>query len=260
MDLFKNIQVGEKTDIGLQRENNEDNYLIVNQNNDRYDTQRYGLMFAVADGMGGHVAGETASQMACDGLPEYYEITKIDGKDIIVSEELLEHLEKLIHRVHEKILQFSNENEGYGGMGTTLSVLVLVETKALIAHVGDSRIYRVREDVIEQLTKDHTEAQVLIDLGRLKPEMAADYPRKHLLMQAIGVAYGLKQVHTRLEEVRKGDVFMLCSDGLHDMLTDEETKTVLKEITSPQAACDRLVDMALERGGRDNVTVIVVRI
>lgn len=261
MGIFKNILIGEKTDQGLKRENNEDSYVIVDQSLQGHDVHHFGLLFAVADGMGGHVAGETASRMACEKLVAMYytdesKATETTGDSGITGR----HLEQVIHRVNEEIVQYSEENDGLEGMGTTLSVLILLEGEALIGHVGDSRIYRLRGETFRQLTVDHTEVQALVEMGRLKPERAANHPRRHILTQAVGVEDELEEVFTQLEKLEEGDVFLLCSDGLHDMVANEEIREILLANPAPQGACDALVGRALENGGEDNVTVIVVRI
>ena len=259
MEQIENILVGEATNTGRKRENNEDNYLVVDASRKGADTDLFGYLFAVADGMGGHVAGETASRMACDALMRYYD-REYEPMGVNEPEILLERIEKVIRDTHREILAYAEEHEECDGMGTTLSVLVLLDNKALIGHVGDSRVLRLRADRLEQLTVDHTEVQALIDMGRLKPERAATHPRRHILTQAIGVEDALEQIFTRIAKVNPGDVFLLCSDGLHDMVADDDIRQIIVANPAPQASCNRLVEMALENGGEDNVTVIVVRV
>lgn len=254
------ILYGVKTDKGLNREINEDSYIIIDENNGENSIKDSGLLFAVADGMGGHVAGEKASSMACELLRDPHLIAeqKDTGEDFFRLR--VKELENKLHDINNMVLRSSEENEEYSGMGTTLTSLVLMNDKALIAHVGDSRIYRSRGDHFEQLTADHTEVQALIDMGRLKPERAAIHPRRHILTQAIGIDDKLEDVFTRMEDLSEADIFLLCSDGLYDMVQDKEIKKILNENLTPQAACERLVEAALENGGEDNVTVIVVKI
>jgi PPM family protein phosphatase len=258
MVLFENIMTGEKTDKGHKRKNNEDNYIIVDPNDPHIDVKGYGLLFAVADGMGGHAAGETASRMACKGLLNaYYE----GGHENVESPAGLPgHLERAVQGVNRALYKFTEHNTEYAGMGTTLSVVVFVKAEAIIAHVGDSRIYRLRDDVLEQLTPDHTQARAMVEMGRMTPEQAKEHPLRHMLTQAVGTEPELEEVFTRAVTVREGDLFLLSSDGLYDMVPDGAIASVLREIPSPQAACDRLVEMALEAGGEDNVTVLVVRV
>jgi len=259
MIKFQNVKVFVKTDIGLKRETNEDNYLVVDGSRKSNSTENKGMMFAVADGMSGHVGGEIASKMACEGLRKYYSSEICDNVDEIKDsyEIKLKELEGIIFEIDSTISNFGERKKEYEYMGTTLSVLVLIKEKALIAHVGDSRIYRFRHDNLEQLTEDDTMAQLSVEMGLLKPEEAISHPLRHTLIQALG--QGIDEVHSRIEDIKRGDLFLLCSDGLYDMVPDDSIRTILL-YTTPQKACDRLVDEALKNGGRDNVTVMVVRI
>ncbi len=256
MKRLENIRACAKTDIGLKRENNEDSYLIVDNSNRDYDTRTKGMIFAVADGMGGHLAGETASKMACEGLYDYYSETADVQDGMSFPESRLRLLEKVIRNTHDKILSFGEKNDECRNMGTTLSVLVLVHKAALLAHVGDSRIYRLRNGAMDQLTEDHTMAQLSVEMGYLKPDEIANHPMRSALTQAIGG--GLDEVQTRTEKIKKGDIFLLCSDGLYNAVADEEIMGILRDCYPPHDACDQLVRKALRGGGKDNVTVIVI--
>jgi protein phosphatase len=143
-------------------------------------------------------------------------------------------------------------------MGTTLSVMVLIKNRALIAHVGDSRIYRLRRDLLEQLTEDHTFAQVFLQKGYITPETASKHSIRHVMTQAVG--HGIEDMFLKMQMVEKGDIFLLCSDGLHDMLSDLEIKNVLSKSYALKDKCNRLIAKALEMGGKDNVTVIVIQV
>jgi serine/threonine protein phosphatase PrpC len=145
-------------------------------------------------------------------------------------------------------------------MGTTLSALVLTENKALIAHVGDSRIYRCRKNTSERMTVDHTKSQALIDLGQILPEDENNSCCGHILTQALGGYDDLDTVFTRVEDIEKGDVFLLCTDGLHGLLTDSEIQEILVKNSLPQTNCDALVQAAIQKGGDDNITVIVIQV
>jgi len=256
MNEIFNISSAGKTDIGLKRKNNEDRYLIIDNKDTGYDFYRLGKMFAVADGMGGHLAGETASRMACDALLAYY--NEGSAENHLSPENLSIRLENVIHTASKQISDFAYENREYAGMGTTLSVLILHKENALIAHVGDSRIYRVRGDEFKQLTTDHTQVQEMVDMGQLTLEEAAYHPLRHILTHAVGRETGSGTVYTCIEQLQEKDVFLLCSDGLHDMMSDVEIKKVFLKGPSPQAACEKLVAQALKHGGKDNVTVVVV--
>ncbi|MCD4678709.1 MAG: Stp1/IreP family PP2C-type Ser/Thr phosphatase [Desulfobacula sp.] len=240
------------TDQGLKRENNEDSFLIVEKNQKSCDTITMGSMYAVADGMGGHAAGETASKMACKGLMNYYQNNEI------LSDHFLGRLEKITSSTDKEILAHSKEYPEMTGMGTTLSVLVIHESDAFIAHIGDSRIYRVRNNDMEQLTKDHTQVQQLVDMGRLTEEEALTHYLRHVITQAVGTRKGYKDIYVRQEKTKSGDRFLICSDGLHDMLSNNEIEKILTLNQTPKALCKKLIYKALQNGGKDNVTVVIV--
>ncbi|MBW1959816.1 MAG: Stp1/IreP family PP2C-type Ser/Thr phosphatase [Deltaproteobacteria bacterium] len=249
-----------KTDIGRWRKNNEDHYLIIDDASKGFDTHRYGSMFVVADGMGGHAAGEVASKMACKQMTNYY-YRIIDGPSAPPSSQtLLNRIEAVILKANRNIYLHGQRNKEYYGMGTTLSVLVLWGSFGLIGHVGDSRIYRQRDRVLEQLTVDQTEVQALVEKGYLTPAQAAIHPYRNILLQAVGVSEDLEEVFTRIEAVKPGDVYLLCSDGLHDMVSDEGIQRVLNDYPDPQQACEHLIELALKYGGKDNVTTVVVQV
>ncbi|HID69020.1 MAG TPA: serine/threonine-protein phosphatase [Desulfobacterales bacterium] len=243
------------SDKGLRRENNEDNYLV-----DTSDTKA-GQIFAVADGMGGHAAGETASRIVCHELKEQWHAgftALADQQDD--NDELVFLMEKIIYTVHKKILGFAEKNPDLFGMGCTLSSLILRDSRGLIGHVGDSRIYRFRAGVLEQLTKDHTELQRYIDLGRLTKEEAASHHLRHILSQAIGgKSDSFSRAFTLVFDVEPGDIFLLCSDGLYDMTGDAMIEEVLAAGLDLQETGDKLLQKALDKGGKDNVTLLLVK-
>lgn len=258
--MFENVSHFEKSDIGLHRHNNEDSYLVVDQYCTHYDLHKFGLFFVIADGMGGHAAGEIASKMACEeAVSGYYNGVVIleNGND--ECELKVRRLKKAFWSAHNKIVDFAKEHDELRGMGTTLSALVLTDDKAFIAHVGDSRIYRFRNHSCERMTIDHTECQVLIDNGKIRPEQENNHCYRHIITQAIGGGGDPASVFTRVESIQRGDRFLLCTDGLHDLVTDNEIENILIEHSSPQATSDELVNAAIGKGGNDNVTVIVVQ-
>jgi len=258
MNFYRDIKACGKTDIGLFRENNEDSYLIVDPGNETYDVVHRGLLFAVADGMGGHAAGEVASKMACEGLLEYYEPSidqETESSDLVFR---LEQLRRVIHKTNEEIYRYAQTHPEFSGMGTTLSVLILSPETAIIGHVGDSRIYRFRNRNLKQLTMDHTEVQAMIDTGYLTPDEAAVHPFRHALLQAVGTMAELEAIDTGIEPVQQGDLYLLSTDGLHDSISEEDIEQTLRETGDIHIACDRLVDLALKKGGRDNITLIII--
>jgi serine/threonine protein phosphatase PrpC len=259
--MIGNVSHCEKSDIGLQRRNNEDRFFIVDQDCHHYDRQRFGMFFVVADGLGGHAAGEIASEMACEeAVSAYYSDGTVFPGDSDPGEPKIQRLERSIWSAHYKIIQAARENEELHGMGTTLSALVLTDDKALIAHVGDSRIYRCRNNACERMTTDHTNNQVLIDTGQIRPEHENKDYGGHILTQALGGYGDLDAVFTRVEDVESGDRFLLCTDGLHGHVTDDEIRGILRENSFPKTTCDKLVQAAIGKGGHDNVTVIVVQV
>jgi len=258
MDITKNAQVCAKTDVGLKREQNEDCYLIINRETKDIDIQNHGMMFAIADGMGGHAGGEIASKMACQGMADYYseKTDLLEGPGYFKAK--LEHLKSSVYNVHNKIIEYGRINREFEDMGTTLSILVLTKNKALIAHVGDSRIYRLRQGFLEQLTEDHSMAQLFIEMGYLTPEKVANHPIRHVMSQAVG--QGVENIFLKIEKVEQGDTFLLCSDGLFGMVPDNEIRDVLLHNPAIKDQCRRLVARALDNGGQDNVTVMVVQV
>lgn len=259
--MFETISHFAKSDTGLLRHNNEDSFLIVDGHANHDDLVRYGMMFVIADGMGGHAAGEIASRMACkEVVSEYYGDDGPFHDPADTGDMNLTKLEKTIWSVHRKLIACSREKDELRGMGTTLSALALANDKAYIAHVGDSRIYRVRNHSCERMTIDHTKNQALLDTGKIRPEEENNHYYGRIITQALGGYDDLAEVYTRVEDVRRGDRFLLCTDGLHDLVTDGEIQEFLRENPSPQTACDELVEAAIRRGGSDNVTVIVVSV
>jgi len=240
------------TDQGLKRENNEDSFLIVEKNQENCDTITMGSLFAVADGMGGHAAGETASKMACKGLMVYYQ-----NKNNL-SDNFIERLKKVFSSTDKEILSYSKEYPELTGMGTTLSVLLIHESDAFIAHIGDSRIYRLQNNSLEQLTKDHTKVQQLIDMGKLTKEETLNYHLRHVITQAVGTPKGYRDLYIRKEKINFGDRFLICSDGLHDMVSNKEIEKILTLNLTPKQLCQNLIFKAYQNGGKDNITVLIV--
>ena len=258
MEIRQKAKVCAKTDIGFKRKRNEDRYLILDDETEFISIKHYGRLYALADGMGGHAGGEIASKMACQGMADYYSEIKNDQDDSDYFRVKLQHLKSTLYAVHNKIIEYGQVTKEYEDMGTTLSVMVLLKNKALIAHVGDSRIYRLRGNCFEQLTEDHTFAQIFLQKGYITPKVASEHPIRHIMTQALGK--GIEDIFLKMEKVNRGDTFLLCSDGLHDMLSDLEIKNVLSKSYALKDKCNRLIAKALEMGGKDNVTVIVVQV
>lgn len=234
------------TDIGLVREHNEDVWAAHVEEG----------LFILADGMGGHSAGEIASKEATRFL---YDLFK-EWKGPPPSDDEAEAFFKdAYHRVNTVIYEKGLQNEELKGMGTTLCSLFFYNQSALIAHVGDSRIYRFRKNRLQQLTEDHSLVSELLSLGAMNAAEAETFPYKHILTRAIGTQ---PRVESTVESTSAlpHDTFILCSDGLTNYVTYEQLEKVLKENTPLARKGQTLVDLAMEQGGGDNVTLILITI
>lgn len=242
------------TDVGVVREHNEDSAHVDGEHH----------FFVVADGMGGHAAGEVASAMAVQKVREALEQARPDivrfskEPDEERRKSLVKALEAAVLEAHKAVYERGIAETDKHGMGTTLDVVLIAGPEAFVAHVGDSRTYLVREGQANQITTDHTVAEVLVIEGKLSPEEALHSPLRTILVNAIGVApdVGIEMAHIQL---RVGDQLLLCSDGLHDYFPNhEELAYHLSEEEEPRELLARLIDMAKERGGHDNITGIIV--
>jgi serine/threonine protein phosphatase PrpC len=244
-----------RTDVGVVREHNEDSAHV--------DTGY--RFFIVADGMGGHAAGEVASAMAVQTVRETLEQA---GKEIAAfavrpdeegRKELVTLLETAVRAAHRSVFERGSRETDKQGMGTTLEVVLVAGNEAFIAHVGDSRTYLVREGRAVQITTDHTVAEVLVLEGKLSVEEAQMSPLRTILVNAIGVApdVGIEMAHVQLQP---GDEILLCSDGLHDYFPGEQEIADRLTARAPDDALAELVELAKERGGHDNITGIVVHV
>lgn len=259
--MYENVSYCVKSDVGLRRHSNEDHFLIADPSCNRHNLKQLGISFVIADGLGGHAAGEIASRTACEEvISAYYRDDLPLQSHADADEWKVRKLERAIRSAHDKIIHLATENGALRGMGTTLSALVLTESKALIAHVGDSRIYRRRNDLAEKMTIDHTKSQALIDTGEILPEYENNFGCGHILTHALGGYDDLTAIFTRTEDVRSGDLFLLCTDGLHGLVPDHEIQRILIKNSTPQTTCDALVQAAIRKGGDDNITVIVVQV
>ncbi|MBM4371965.1 MAG: serine/threonine-protein phosphatase [Deltaproteobacteria bacterium] len=247
---------GHNSHPGRRRTSNEDKLLVVPEEN----------LFAVADGMGGHAAGELASTLCVDALREWYDLTR--GLEpsawplppAAVDDPLSHRLVIGIRRGHERILETMKKHPQLRGMGTTVVASWFVADRVLIAHVGDSRCYRLRGGRIEQLTRDHSLVNALRDRFELNQEQEARArDMSHILVRALGVeddAYA--DVDLLVLAPEPHDTFLLCSDGLTDEVRDLELLSILGQEDAPGRAAARLIRRANERGGRDNISAIVV--
>ncbi len=230
------LRVCALTDVGKVRAVNQD-ALVVDENL---------LLYGVADGMGGHNGGEIASAGARDGL-----IAHLTGKA-----PSLDALRDAITQVNADLFRQQAEDEKLSGMGTTLSVLWMSEHFAYLGHVGDSRIYRLREGKLEQMTDDHSLVGELMRAGYLTPEQAENHPNKNVILRAVGTEEGI-DVDLAVEERQPGDQWLICSDGLHGLVSDSKIEAIMT-VNTPDAATNLLMEAALAAGGRDNISVVIL--
>ncbi len=233
-----------RTDVGIVRSGNEDNYLMIP---DR-------ALFIVADGMGGHAAGEVASEMAVRIIAR--EVGAVEGENDQAAADRLRHA---IREANAAIFERTLTEHDKRGMGTTATALLLHGRHYLIGQVGDSRAYLLRNGTLSQLTKDHSYVQEQVDAGYLSAEEARTHPYSNVITRCVGANDDVAP-DTYLGTVRTGDLFLLASDGLTGMLDDPELHRVLQSTDDPQALVDTLVAEANRLGGLDNITAIIVRI
>ena len=273
------ISVAGLTDVGRQRELNEDRfYYKVVQSSDEGPL----ALLVVADGMGGHLAGEVASQWAVGTLkrelaplfrPQDPSVTRrLDAEALgavgsgatvrLEETDLARLLQHAVARANQVLLGYARKHsEEAGDMGSTLTLVVVEDGRATVAHVGDSRAYLWRAGQIRQLTEDHSVPGALLKQGRIGPEEARDHPHRHILYRCLGLQPKLEVDLYPSMLLEPGDVLLLCSDGLWDMVyPDERLAGYLASEAGPLAICRRLVDAANEAGGEDNITVLLARV
>lgn len=228
-------KIYQATNVGKVRKNNEDSLIVIEPE-----------IFVVADGMGGQAAGEVASKILVDTVKNFLPL---------IPEPLDEEiLTKSILKANAQILRAARENKIYRGMGTTATILHIYKNRAYYAHIGDSRLYRVRNKTLEQITEDHSYVETLVRRGELTPAEARVHPMKNILTQAVGADENIS-VDSGSLRLDTEDIFLLCTDGLTNMVTDEDILKILLESKNP---ADDLIQAALNGGGHDNISVIVV--
>lgn len=232
------FETGAATHVGRVRKANEDSYVVVPE---------VGL-WAVADGVGGHEAGQLASQTVTSYLASI--------GPAVSQEDQLARFEDRILKSNDRIRAMMEESGG-GIMGTTIAAVLIFDHQFSAVWAGDSRVYRIRNNAIEQVSHDHSEVQELIDQGIIKPEEAKTWPRRNVITRAIGI-YDDPDLEVNRGAIEPGDLFVVCSDGLTGHVPDDEICRMASSQRS-QDACDALIDLVLERGGTDNVSVIIVR-
>ena len=245
------VEVAGLSDIGCQRENNKDSYLYWEPSGDD-EFQRKGRLAVIADGMGGHEGGQEASRMAVETVREIYDQAFHDDPQAALMESFA--------AAHARIQDFAERNPVFHGMGTTCTAMVLRGRQLYFAHVGDSRLYLVRDARILRLTRDHSYVSRLVENGIVRAEDAEKHPQRHILTAALGA--GREVAIDGAEQglpLHEGDELLLCTDGLWGVVSEQELETAVSGNT-PAESCAALVSLARQRGGPDNITVQVLRV
>lgn len=248
------IDVAGQSHVGMKRNHNEDNYLLLPEEQ----------LFCVADGMGGHSSGEIASKIAVDELAEFFKMTSADGdatwpykmdKSLNYDENRLSTAIKLANM---RIFERAANDAKYRGMGTTIVTVFFNKNQLYVGHVGDSRVYHFRAGVLKQLTEDHSLLNDYLKAKKLTPEEIEAFPHKNVIVRALGMKDTVQVDVSRLEP-QDGDLVLLCSDGLSGMVTDKTIQETLSQVDNLEHACSTLIDLANANGGNDNVTCILAR-
>jgi serine/threonine protein phosphatase PrpC/tetratricopeptide (TPR) repeat protein len=243
------LQYSGRSDIGMVRSENQDSFGKFPENDlDLYSEK--GQLFIVADGVGGHTGGKEASRMAVNIIGDIYFNSDSPNKNSL----LKEAIEEANFRIYKK----ASGSTEFTRMATTCSTLLLKENTGTIGHVGDSRVYKIENDSIEQLTRDHTQVQEMLREGILTDKEAENYPSKSVLARAVGADEKVKVDLIENVPLRKGQIFVMCSDGLGKVSPDEILNIVPRN--SPGKSCETLIGLANERGGKDNITVLIIKV
>jgi protein phosphatase len=242
----ENLRILAKSDIGKAREMNQDSYYVS-------DLEDGIKLYILADGMGGYKGGEVASKLAVDCTRKYI---CNNFKDIPKEkEEILRLISSSMEYANLRVFEKSQEIEELKDMGTTLDVCIIYNNKVFIGHVGDSRVYRIRKNIIRKLTTDHSYVEKLVREGTITKEEAYHHPKKNMLMKALG-CNSLVEPDVMYKGFFKDDILLMCSDGLTNMLKDNEIYDIL--LKNPENPEEKLIEKANEQGGSDNITVVIV--
>ena len=260
------VHVFGKTDLGRTRDHNEDRFLVADLTRREasllpqvrdHEVGERGSLLVVADGMGGAAAGELASEMATEAL--YGQLVTTWNVDPEPSAQRFAYrLKEAVEVANSRIHAHATAHPELRGMGTTMTAVGVLGDQVFLTQVGDSRAYLVRNGTAHQLTKDQSLTQRLVEAGELTEEEAARSERRNIILQALGPDPRVK-VDLTFQELRRGDVLVLCSDGLSGQVDKEEIAGIAGSATDLQVACDRLIDLANARGGPDNITVVIAR-
>ncbi len=239
------MEVFAKSDVGKMRDMNQDFYYISGPD----DMLQ---LFIVADGMGGYKGGEIASRLAVENSKNYI-INNF--QTVETREDILKLIRDAIEYANLAIYEKSKEFKELENMGTTIDICLVIANKVYIGHVGDSRVYRKRKDFFRKLTTDHSYVQKLVNDGTITKEEAYNHPKKNMLVKALG-SPKLVEPDVMVKGFLKDDVLLMCSDGLTNMVTEEEIVDIINE--DPTSACNKLIDRANEEGGYDNITAVII--
>ncbi len=251
----KRVRFSGDTNVGLKRDHNEDAfYLPVDER-----------LAIVADGMGGHASGEVASRMAVDTIAGYFHDTE-DEQEITWPFKVdrgnahgINRMTTAIKLANQEIFEEAERNPECHGMGTTVVSALFLDDALVVGHVGDSRLYRVRDGAIEQITEDHSLLNDYVRMKRLTGSVIAAFPHKYVIVRALGMKSSV-EVDILLEHPRLGDLYLLCSDGLSGMISDPDIAALAGEESDLDKLCERLIASANEHGGEDNITVVCARL
>lgn len=263
------LKICGSSDIGNKRDHNEDAFIVGNLIESKETLyleipiessviRNYGLLVCCADGMGGHNAGEVASDLALNLLSRQLMSIR---KERFQADEVIDILSKAIVFSHEALLEMSKRSTDYSGMGTTLAGLFFCKDTLYTFHAGDSRIYRLRNGGLLPLTKDHSLVQMLLNTGQISEEEALMHPQRNIITNSLGG--GDSKCEPEITDKYgyfEDDIFLICSDGLTDMLDDESIAAVLIDSASMQEKVSNLINRANERGGDDNITIILIKV
>jgi len=244
-------KIGMLTDVGQVRTVDEDSILAADLSFGVNSESSKFLLLAVADGMGGHAKGEEASKIALNA------IARAVIPDLLNNTPFTKILEKGIQNANQDILDYTAENPEASGMGTTSVCAVVKDNQIHLANVGDSRAYRVSDDEICRVTKDHSYVQALIDEDEITEEQAREHPRKNEITRAVGIMPSI-EVDTMKLTLDSDESLLLCCDGVIAHLSDDDIHKIIRDSPDPQTACQEIVDMANERGGSDNISLIIL--
>lgn len=236
-----------KSEIGEKRNNNEDSIFISDESDNKN-------LYIVADGMGGHRAGEVASNSAINAFVDYI---KLHSNEFENENEILDIMVGAMQYSNKMVYEKSKEDEKFWGMGTTLTALAIRNKKLFIVHVGDSRVYILDEGKIRQLTTDHSYVMELVKLGEITKEEADLHPGRNIITRAIGTKDDV-EVDTVIESLKHGDIVLMCSDGLTSMVSESDIENILNCENTLKEKVEVLINKANENGGKDNISVIIL--